>query len=54
MREAQNLSLRDLAEMSGTSYAYLSLVERGARTPTDRWLRAVTDALANHMLGAAS
>lgn len=54
MREAQDLTLRDLADLSGTSFAYLSLVERGKRTPTDRWLRAVTDALAKHMLEEAS
>lgn len=53
MREAQNLRLRELAELSGTSFSYLSLVERGKRQPTDRWLRDVTDALAKHMLGAA-
>lgn len=49
MREAQELSLRDLAHMSDTSYAYLSLVERGLRTPTDRWMRSITEALANNM-----
>lgn len=55
MREAENLTLRQLAEMSGTSYSYLSLVEREETTPTKRWLRSVTDALARHMLnkGAA-
>jgi predicted transcriptional regulator len=55
MREAQGLTLRDLADLSDASYSYLSLVERGERTPTDRWLRDVTDALAKHMLsrGAA-
>lgn len=54
MREAQDLSLRDLAQMSGTSYAYLSLVERGLREPTDRWLRAVKEALGRHMIGGAA
>lgn len=54
MREAQDLSLRELADLSGTSYAYLSLVERDERTPTDRWLRMVTDALARHMLGVSA
>lgn len=55
MREAESLTLRQLAEMSGTSYSYLSLVEREETTPTSRWLRSVTDALAQHMLkkGAA-
>lgn len=54
MREAQNLTLRGLAELSGTSHAYLSLVERGEREPSARWLRSVTDALARHMLGGAA
>lgn len=55
MRQAQGLTLQDLAERAGTSYSYLSQVEREGRTPTDRWLRDVTDALAKHMLarGAA-
>lgn len=55
MRIAQGLSLRALAERSGTSYSYLSLVERGGANPAERWLRDVTDALAKHMLekGAA-
>jgi transcriptional regulator with XRE-family HTH domain len=48
-REAQGLSLRDLAERSGTSFSYLSRVERGVNTPTDRWLRDVTRVLANNM-----
>lgn len=54
MRTAQGLSLRDLADMSGTSYAYLSLVERGERIPTDRWLRAVEEALGRHLIGGAA
>lgn len=55
MRQAQGLSLRQLAALSDTSFSYLALVEREETTPTDRWLRAVTDALAKHMLeqGAA-
>lgn len=55
MRQAQGLTLQDLAERAATSYSYLSQVERENRTPTDRWLRDVTDALAKHMLerGAA-
>lgn len=54
MREAQGLTLRDLARLSDTSYAYLSLVERGMREPSDRWLRAVTTALGRHMAGEAA
>lgn len=55
MREAQGLTLRQLADLSGTSFSYLAGVERQKRKPTDRWLRDVTDALAKHMLakGAA-
>lgn len=49
VREAQGLSLRELAEGSGTSFSYLSRVERGLLTPTDRWLRSVTDYLAENM-----
>jgi transcriptional regulator with XRE-family HTH domain len=53
MRQAEQLSLRGLATLSGTSPSYLSLVERGEREPTRRWLRAVKEALADHMKGAA-
>lgn len=51
MREAQDLSLRELSALSKTSYAYLSLVERGEREPSERWLRAVTEALGKYMAG---
>ena len=54
MRKAQGLTLRELAHLSGTSYAYLSLVEREMREPSDRWLRSVNEALAKHMLGDAA
>lgn len=55
MREALGLSLRQLSDTSKTSMSYLSLVERKERVPTERWLRAVEEALAKHMLnkGAA-
>lgn len=55
MRKAQGLTLVDLATLAGTSYSYLSQVEKEKRTPRDKWLRSVTDALAKHMLdrGAA-
>lgn len=55
MRRAQDLTLRQLADLSGTSFSYLAAVEREEIKPTDRWLRDVTDALAKHMLakGAA-
>lgn len=54
MREAQELTLRRLAELSGTSFSYLAMVEREKATPTDRWLRDVTDALAKHMLARSA
>lgn len=49
MRVAQGLSLRQLADQSGTSFAYLAQVERGDKTPTDRWLRSVVAALAANL-----
>lgn len=49
IRTAQLLSLRDLAGLSGTSYAYISQVERGLATPSKTWLRAVTDALGQNL-----
>jgi len=55
MRQAQGLSLRQLADHARVSPAYLSLVENELREPTQRWLRAVEEALAKHILnkGAA-
>ena len=53
MREAQGLTLRQLAEMSGTSHAYLSQVERGDKTASPRWMRAVLGALADNLRGVA-
>lgn len=50
MRQGAGLSLRTLAEMSGTSYAYLSQVERGQRIPSERWLRDVNETLAAHLV----
>lgn len=49
MREAQGLTLRQLADLSGTSFSYLSQVERGDKAPTRRWLADVTDALARNL-----
>lgn len=49
MRVAQGLSLRQLADRSGTSFAYLAQVERGEKAPTDRWLRPVLEALADSL-----
>jgi transcriptional regulator with XRE-family HTH domain len=44
-RAAAGLSLRDLAERTGVSNAYLSQLERGLHEPSLRVLRAVTAAL---------
>jgi transcriptional regulator with XRE-family HTH domain len=45
MREAQELTLRQVASRAGVSFAYLAQVERGDKEPTDRWLRDVIAAL---------
>lgn len=52
MREAQKLSLRGLARLADVEPGYLSLVERGEREPSPRWLANVTDALGRHLSGA--
>ena len=52
MRTAQDLTLRQLGALSGTSYSYMSLVERGLRTPTDWWLWSVVTALAKNLHSA--
>jgi len=44
-RTALGMSLNELARRSNTDPGYLSRVERGQRTPTDRWLAAVTTVL---------
>lgn len=55
IRQAQGLSLRELAESAQVDKGYLSRVERGIDTPTDRWVKSVEDALARHLIetGAA-
>jgi transcriptional regulator with XRE-family HTH domain len=53
MREAQGLTMRQLAEKAGTTYGYISEVERGEKIPSSRWMRAVLDALAQNLQGAA-
>jgi transcriptional regulator with XRE-family HTH domain len=53
MREAQGLTLRQLATMADTSASYIAQVERGEREPSRRWLASVTDALARNLRGAA-
>lgn len=44
-RELHELTLRQLAEMTGISNPYLSQIERGLREPSER----VLDALANNL-----
>lgn len=51
LRKAQGLSLRELARLAQVEASYLSQVERGRRTPSDRWLKSVTDALGEHLAG---
>jgi len=51
MREAQDLSLRELARLAEVEPGYLSQVERGLREPSPRWLQAVKVALGNHLAG---
>lgn len=51
LREAQGLTLRDLAHMSGVSHGYIGLIERGKREPTPRVLRAIQEALAANLAG---
>lgn len=53
MRKAQGLALRELARLADVEPGYLSLVERGLRDPSARWMKAVTDALGKHLGGAA-
>lgn len=52
-RTRLGMTLRELAAEAGTSFSYLGQVERGERTPTERWLRDVEAALAKK-LGAAA
>lgn len=52
MRHAQDLSLLELGRLAEVERGYLSQVERGLREPSPRWLKAVTDALGQHLAGA--
>lgn len=52
-RKAQNLSLRQLADIAEVDYSTLSKVERGLVDPSPRWLKDVLNALGKHMAGAA-
>lgn len=51
LRNAQGLSLRELARLAGVEASYLSQVERGLREPSVRWMKSVTDALGEHLAG---
>jgi transcriptional regulator with XRE-family HTH domain len=53
MRQAQGLTLRELAALAETTPGHLSEVERGIKDPSARWLKSVTDALGKHLAGAA-
>jgi transcriptional regulator with XRE-family HTH domain len=44
-RELQELSLRQLANLSGISNPYLSQIERGLRAPSERVLEAIAQQL---------
>lgn len=49
-RVALDLSQAELAERAGVNHGYLSLVEAGHRTPSERWMRTVLDALSDAIL----
>ena len=44
-RTALGMSLSELARRAEVDQGYLSRVERGEKSPTDRWMRSVTTAL---------
>lgn len=55
-RELANLSLREVAQLSKISNAYISQIERGLHEPSLRVLRSLADALGvapDDLLGAA-
>lgn len=52
-RKAQNLSLRQLAELSEVDYSMISRIENGKVDPSPRVVKALTDALGKAMGGAA-
>lgn len=54
LRDAQGLGLRELARLAEVNPSMLSQVERGLKDPSPRWLRAVTDALGQHLAGASA
>jgi len=44
-RELQELTMRQLADLSGISNPYLSQIERGLREPSERVIEAIADNL---------
>jgi DNA-binding XRE family transcriptional regulator len=53
MRENAGISQAQLAKTAGVSRAMLSQVESEKKTPTARWMRAVMEAIARGLAGAA-
>lgn len=53
LRKEQGLTLRDLAALSGVSFAYIGEIERG-KVPTDRVLHALEAALARNLIEATA
>lgn len=49
LRESQGLSLRRLAELSGTSASYLGEIERDEKVPTSRVQASIISALAENL-----
>ena len=50
IRTQLGMSLRELARRSRVNPGYLSQVEQGKRTPDERWLRDVQEALAEALI----
>lgn len=53
MRANAGITQTELASLAHVSRAMLSQVERGQKVPSERWLRAVLEALGRHLAGAA-
>ena len=45
LREEKNLTIAKLAEKSGVSHTYVSMLERGKRKPTENIIEALSIAL---------
>ena len=54
MREASDLSQRELARVAGVSSGYLSQVERGKVQPSRAWMLRVSVALGRHLAGVGA